>query len=787
MEREELEYQNRRRRNSKLRRIGKALFTACAAGCCVGCGLLGYVIFSAPELNMEDVAPDGYRSVVLDDQGNEILDLVGAEANRVYVTVDELPLHLQQAFVAIEDERFYEHHGIDMAGIARALVSNVKSGELTQGASTITQQLIKNNLLAEQWSTEETVWDKIQRKLQEQYLALRLDASAEKDWILENYLNTINLGGGTWGVQTASQRYFGKDAKELTLSESAVLAAVPKSPTALNPLNHPEANRQRQRLVLNKMLELGYISQQEHDDAVADDVYSRIEENQTAVEIQVFSYFEDELVRQVVSDLRTELGYTEEQSWRLVYRGGITIHSTQDTALQMICETEINRESWYTDDQQASVVMMDPYTGQVKAIVGGRGDKTGSLTFNRATGSVRQPGSTMKVVGEYAAALDSGGVTLGQVYDDAPYSYSNGTPIKNASGSYAGRLTVRHAIADSINTVALKCFQDTGMDLVWEYLDRFGFSHLTDNDRVESLALGGTHGGVTNLEMTAAYGAIAGGGTYYRPIYYTKVTDREGKVLLNCERAGTQILQTSTAALLTEAMTDVLLDGSGTQAGFAGMPLAGKSGTTSEMRDVWFVGYSPYYVCGVWGGYDDYSAQSGSSYVKKIWRAIMEQSHEGKEYVEFAGKDTLTRRSICSKCGLLAVPGFCDNTMQGDVTYEESFAPGTEPTESCTCHIAVQVCSASGMLASAYCPSYELTENIYLKQGTAGTADAAAVMPAELHDQTCSVHYNWWNWFFPVYEEPYQEPAAPQQPTAPGSEEQVRGNPLLDWFLSWQD
>ena len=793
MEREALAYEKRRKIYRKLRRVGKALFVMCAALCCVGCGVLGYIIFSAPPLSLEDVAPDGYRSVVLDDKGNEILPLVGPEANRVYVTVEEIPLHLQQAFVAIEDERFYQHHGIDLQGIVRAVVSNIKSGSLRQGASTIPQQLIKNNLLTEQWNNETTAWDKIRRKLQEQWLAIQLDASAEKDWILENYLNTINLGGGTWGVQTASRRYFGKDVRELTLSESAVLAAIPKSPGALNPLKDAKANAARRVLVLDKMLELGWISAEAYRDAMADDVYSRIAENSTAAAVEVFSYFEDELIRQVVQDLQRELGFTEEQAWRLVYRGGITIHSTQDTNMQTICETEINRDSWYSDSQQASVVVMDPYTGHVKAIVGGRGEKDGSLVFNRASDSVRQPGSTLKVVGEYAAALDSGEITLGRVYDDAPYTYSNGTPVKNASGSYAGRLTVRSAIADSVNTVALKCFQDAGMDLVWEYLDRFGFSHLTGSDKVESLALGGTHGGVTNLELTAAYGAIAGGGTYYRPTYYTKVTDREGKELLRWEGEEKRVLQPSTAALLTDAMTDVLDEGSGRLACFEGMPLAGKSGTTSEMRDVWFVGYSPYYVCGVWGGYDDYLPQSGSSYVKRIWRAVMEQGHADKEYVEFAGADSLVQCSICSKCGLLAVAGLCDQTVQGDVTYEEWFASGTEPVASCSCHAAVQICPDSGMPVSSYCPAYGTKSVAYLKSGTAGTADAAAVLPVEMRDYTCSVHYNWWNWFFPDYGadiygdggEP--ESVGPVIPEAPVQEPPRYGNPLIDWFYGLQN
>lgn len=725
------------------------LLGCCGILVCAAAVLIGYLAATAPELELKDVAPDGYRSTVLDASGAPILDLIGAESNRVYVTLDQIPQSVQDAFVAIEDERFYDHHGIDPQGILRALWQNISSGSISQGASTITQQLIKNNIFSD-WVNEETTWDKVQRKLQEQYLAVKLESRVEKSWILENYLNTINLGGGTWGVQTAANRYFGKDVKELTLSEAAVLAAIPKSPSAYNPLNYPENNAQRRMLVLQKMLELGSITQAEYEEAAADDVYARIQTESTPQPGQdIFSYFEDALIYQVIGDMQERLGCTEDDAWRLLYHGGITIFSTQDTSLQQICEEEMNDESNFDSDAQASLVLIDPYTGQVKAMVGGRGEKTASLTFNRATSSVRQPGSTMKVVAEYAAALDTGLVTLGNVYDDAPYAYSNGTPIKNASGTYAGKMTVRTAITRSINTVALQCFQQAGMDEIWAYLDAFGFAHLTEEDRVESLALGGTHGGVTNLELTAAYGAIASGGVYHEPSYYTQVLDREGKVLLTRETEKRTVVQKGTAALLTTALSGVLQDGTGQLASFGGMPLAGKSGTSDQMRDLWFVGYSPYYVCGVWGGYDDWSEQSSSAYVKKLWREVMQQAHQDLEYREFDLSVELAECRICGKCGLLAVEGLCDSTVQGDVTYTESYISGTQPTESCTCHVAVTLCASSGQVAGAYCSRSGTTVEVYLAEGTVGTADEDAVLPENLANASCSVHDNWWDWIFP--------------------------------------
>lgn len=753
-----------------LRRIRRGMLWSLVLLCGLSGCFLVYVLSAASDLDQVDVSPDGYRTTVLDDEGEVILTLMGEASNRVYVTLDEIPQNLQNAVVAIEDERFYQHSGVDAKGIVRAAYRNIASGRLSEGASTITQQLIKNNVFTD-WTQEKTALDKISRKLQEQYLALKLERRESKEWILENYLNTINLGSGTWGVQTAAMRYFGKDVSELTLSECAVLAGITKSPSGYSPLKNPEASRERQRLVLGKMLEQERISQQEYDEAIADDVYDRIARDNTPVEgAEIQSYFEDALVYQVVEDLEAALDCTEEEAWQRLYRGGLTIQSTQNSGLQKICETEINREDWYTSDAQASVVVMDPYTGQVKALVGGRGEKTGSLTLNRATSSVRQPGSTIKVVGEYAAALDRGAATLGTVYDDAPHTYSDGTSIRNASGTYGGMTTLRKGITSSINVVALKCFQEMGIDAVFSRLEQFGFAHLTETDRVEALALGGTYGGVTNLEMTAAYSAIANGGTYLEPVYYTEVLSQDGTVLLKKTPEEHTAIRASTAALLTAAMEDVMAKGTGTQAAFSGMSLAGKSGTTTDMRDLWFVGYSPYYACGVWGGYDDFSAQSSSAYVKKIWRAVMQQAHDGLPDQKFSGTKVLMACTICTKCGSLAVEDLCAETVQGDMTQKEYYVPGTEPTEDCTCHVKVSYCESSGQVAGPYCPVAEVEPRVYLTAGTEGTADAEAVAPPET-EETCQVHRNWWNWLFPENSEDFdRENGRPGQEENPENE-----------------
>ena len=711
-------------------------------------GVIAVVVIVATGPSLDDVSaePSGYLTSVLDDSGETILTLAGTEANRIYADLDQIPDDLEHAVVAIEDERFYSHHGIDIKGIGRAIVKDITSLSLSQGASTITQQLIKNNVLTS-WTEEDSVGDKVVRKVRELYMALVLEQRESKEWILENYLNTINLGGGTWGVEAASLKYFGKDVSELNLAECAVLAGITKSPTAYNPLLHPDKSRQRFELVLKKMLELGYITQAEYEEALADDVYERIEANHTEGGAEIFSYFEDELIEAVVSDL-IDAGYTEEKSWDLIYRGGLTIYSTQNSSMQAILEEVINDDDFYADeDVQASIVLMDASSGAVKAIVGGRGEKTASLVYSHATDSIRQPGSTIKILGEYAAGLDTGKFTLGSSYTDEPTTYSDGTNINNSSKNYKGYTTVRKAIASSLNTVAYDTFMEVGVDQVWSYLMDFGLDTLSSEDKVEALALGGTSGGVTNLEMTAAYNAIAAGGIYREPYYYTQILDHDGNVLLSKTAESHRVISETTAALLTSAMEDVIEYGTGTDADFSGMAIAGKSGTTNDIRDAWFVGYSPYYTCGVWGGYDNNQGQDSNKYVKKIWRAVMKKVHADLPETDFPENSSLVSVDICLKCGKKAVSGLCDNTVQGDMTYTEYYVSGTQPVETCTCHEKVTICTDSDHAAGSYCPTSSRTTKVYLKEAAEGTLDEDYVLPSK-YQTTCTTHTSYWDYWF---------------------------------------
>ena len=721
---------------------------------------VGCLIVKAPNINEVDAAPEGYLSTILDGEGNVTETLYVAESNRVYVELEYIPQDLKDAFVAIEDARFYEHKGIDPRGIARAFVKGVTNGGFSQGASTITQQLLKNNVFTN-WMEEDSFKNRLDRKVQELYLAVRLEQNYTKEWILENYLNTINLGGGTRGVQVASKYYFGKDVSELTLAESALIAGITKSPTSYNPLLNPEKSISRQKLVLDAMLSQEMITQNEYDTAIQEDVVGNLITDSSKRGSSVFSWFEDALLVQIVDDLMETYGYDEAEAWDMIYAGGLTIHSTQDVKLQKLCEAEAVKEGWYAENQQISIVMADAKTGAIVAIVGGSDKKKENLIYNRATDAIRQPGSTIKVIGEYAAALENGNITLGTVIDDAPYTYSDGTEIKNSYESFKGKTTVCDAIASSGNIAALKIFQMVGEEKVFNLLKEFGITTLTEEDMNEALSIGGTYNGVTNLELTGAYNAIANAGKYIQPYFYTKVVNRQGEVILEQENAEKQVVVETTAELLTAAMEEVMYSGTGTSANVDGLTLAGKSGTTNGKKDLWFVGFSDKYTLGIWGGHDNNEPQGDGVYVKKMWQSIMKQSHSGLTDDPLVNEDNLVEINICTKCGQRAVSGLCDVSTQGNMTQYEYFVTGTEPEGNCDCHVAVDICKKNGHESGNYCPEVETL--VYLYEGTEGTEDAEYVVPSEA-SMKCEEHTNIFDKWFDDEEESHQEESEQEEP-----------------------
>ncbi len=728
------------------------------------------LIATVPDASTIDISPSGFSTTIYDSAGAEIETLAASGANREFVELNQIPDDLQHAFVAIEDARFYDHNGIDVQGILRAVVvdiANVISGShASQGASTITQQLLKNNYFTT-WTSETSFKDRLDRKIQEQYLAIQIEKVYTKEQILENYLNTINLGQNTLGVQAASNRYFNKDVSELTLSESAVIAGITQNPSKFNPISNPDENAKRRKKVLKNMLDQGYISEKEYNSALDDDVYERIQVVNNSMTSSSTSYFVDALTDQVVKDLVEQKGYSETEAYQKLYSGGLTIYSTQDTNFQTIVEEEINNADNYatspkvsfsyrltitkadgsfenyseqtmlsyyqkanknytinfnseeeaqaaidaykaelmepgdtiseageslifTLQPQAAMTVIDQTNGHVVALVGGRGEKVASKTLNRATGITRQPGSTFKVLAAYVPALDAGGLTLASVQDDAPMTYANGTPLSNYDNHYRGYTNIRTAITNSINVVTVKTLTEIGTSLGFNYVQKLGITTLDSGDNNQSLCLGGITNGVTNLELTAAYASIANGGLYNKPVFYTQVLDRNGTVLLdNTENQPTEVMKATTAWLITNAMKDVMTSGTGTRANFSGMAVAGKSGTTTKDRDTVFCGFTPYYTASIWGGYDDNTPQSNTTYSKNIWREVMKRVNEGLPNTDFTMPSGIVQVTVCRKSGLLPLEGVCDADPRGQMSYTEYFAEGTQPTEYCDHHTMI--------------------------------------------------------------------------------------------------
>ena len=773
---------------------------------CLGIGSFRGVIAGAPHVNDVDISPLGYATFLYDDQGTQMRQLSAPTSNRLPVSLEQIPVNLQHAVVAIEDERFYEHNGIDVRGIARAAVKAITTGNFSEGASTITQQLLKNNVFTD-WTNESTQLERFTRKFQEQYLAVEIEKKYNKDVILENYLNTINLGAGSYGVQAASKKYFNKDVWDLNLSECATLAGITQNPTKFNPITNPKSNSKRRKEVLDHMLDQKYISQDEYNEALNDDVYTRIQTAQLEnpeEESTVYTYFEDEVTNQVINDLMNIKGYSKTQATNLLYSGGLKIMTTLDSNIQQILDEEYADPDNYPADTQyeldyaltvqtpsgeqvnyskemlqlyfrdqdpefdllfsspeegqqyvdqykaniladgstvvservnfapqpqSSMTVIDQHTGYVKALIGGRGEKTASLTLNRATDTTRQPGSTFKIVSTYAPALNEKGDTLATTFMDEPYEYPDGSPVNNASRTYGGETTIRKAIQNSINVVAVKCLEQVTPSLGLKYLDDFGFTtlaHGTEADKDANgniwsdanlaTALGGITNGVKNIELCAAYAAIANNGNYIKPIYYTQILDHDGNVLIENSSVSRSVIKDSTAYLLTSAMEDVVNKGTGTACQLDNMTVAGKTGTTEDYNDLWFVGYTPYYTCAVWSGYDNNEKipEDARNFHKNLWRKVMNRIHEGLDDKDFDMPASVEKASVCEETGLLP--------RSGCPTITEYFDISSLPTEYCDQHF--------------YGNSDDYDEDSYNYDEDSDTDSAADAIPTAAPDGT---------------------------------------------------
>lgn len=855
------------------------------------------ILKDVPDIDPANVNATLDQTSTIYDSNGELIEKIQAPEFRTVVDLKKMPTHLQDAFIAIEDERFEEHIGVDPKGIISSAIDNIKAGSIVRGASTITQQLVKNVYL-----TMDKKWD---RKIKEAYLAIQMDKALTKDQILEAYLNRINLGQGAYGVQEAAQTYFSKDVGDLTIAESALFAGIVKSPTRYAPYHtirpedfdstkyhevgqleilgekyfavYNEKAVERQKLVLEKMLDLGKITQSEYDEALAENIKETLKPGQKKVQ-DISSYFNDYVKTQVEDALMKRLGYTKEEAQNEIFTGGLKIYSTIDLKLQRQLEevydnfTEVlagdpsklkgpflidwkrskdgnildNRGSilyykqenlfndnfqlilekgtyefrdnslflknkklspyakhidiadYYRIDEkknlvthtvgsiilpedkfsilenkeiqinkdyldengdfyevdenenllinsryfyrstdgivqpQSATVILDYRTGKIAALVGGR-DIEGARILNRATESQRQPGSVMKPIGAYLPALDNG-YTAATPIDDVPFYVDGKLWPKNwYRDGYRGIYTLRRSVEQSVNVNSVKVVDSIGVQTVIPYFEKLGIIDKTDpendsfvtaaEDRVNNdenlsaLGLGGMTKGLTPLEVTAAFGAIANDGVYIEPIAFTRIEDKKGNVLIDNTPKENIVVSPQVSYVMKDILRTTVSNGIAGRAQVKNMVVAGKTGTTQKQADIWFVGFSPYYATGVWIGNDSpaITLSYSSSKAAELWKHIMTKVHEDLESkTSFDMPDGLVKVNVCTQSGKLPTE-LCTRDPRGSTIRTEIFVKGTEPRESCDVHVEATIDKTNGKLANEYCPEDVLETKVFIE------------------------------------------------------------------------
>ena len=667
------------------------------------------------KLTAKDFAIKNENSIVLDKDGNKIAELSGTE-NRKYISISEMAPYLPEAFISIEDERFREHMGIDIKRTLGATVkyalSKVGIGSSSYGGSTITQQLVKNTT-----QEKDRTW---QRKVKEMARAYYIEKELSKDQILELYLNLIFMGNTSYGVEVGSNYYFSKSAKDLDLAECAFLAGINNSPNSYDPFTEDEEQREknlekikrRTKIVLDKMHELGKINSEEEYKQALEKVENGLPFQKGASLANVYSYHTDAAILQIEKQIMEEKDLTREAAELYLYGGGFTIYTTQDSKIQETMNEEAKKSKYLKASKketgktaQAGMVLLDYKTGYVLGVLGGLGEKTTSRGVNRGTQAIKQTGSSMKPLAVVAPGIDSGVITGASVFDDVPYkTYKNYNYFK-------GLLTIRYAIESSQNIPMLKAIQVVGVDNSLKFLKSLGFSHLDDEkDKNIGISLGGLTNGATPLEMAAAYGTIANDGVYIEPTFYTKVVDGNGNTVFEPKQETRTVMSSAAAYVVKEILTQPVKTGTATSMAISGMSVAAKTGTTNDDFDRWMCGFTPYYAAATWYGYDKNETVSGWSLspAGQIWIGVMKPAHEGLEKRTFAQtkpSGVVTAR-VCRDSGLLVTEN-CANDPRGDRGYTEYFVQGTVPTKQCECHVKVDICKESGLLANEFCPDKE--------------------------------------------------------------------------------
>lgn len=721
------------------------------------------------------------------------LQTLHTQEDRVLVTFDQIPDAMWQAAISIEDERFMTHHGVDWKRTIGAAGNMFLHAKNTYGGSTITQQLLKN-LTGDDEGT-------IKRKVTEIFRALEFEKKYSKEEILELYLNRIYLGNGKYGVQTAAQYYFGKNVEDLTVAECACIIGITNNPSMYAPMRtdsqnhhilrdaqHVENNKNRQELILDKMEQLGYLTEEECQQAkqeklqfaetTVEDSSQDDEEGSAGVQ----SYFVDQVRRDVVNDLAEQLGVSTKLAEQKILYGGYKIYTTLDPDIQAICEDVYENDYLHVTSAmgqplRSAITIVDVTNGNVVAMVGDMGKKKGDMVWNYAT-DLRQCGSSIKPLSVYAPALDANVITMASTFDNYPVRLLNGKPWpKNSPSGYTGWTTLSTGVARSINTVAVQVVEKLGLNSSFQFMtENLGFTTLVsreenpaNNDQQSgALGLGGLYKGVTTEEMAAGYAAFANDGIYNSPRLYTRVTDANDNVILENETETRVAMKETTAYFMNTLLQGVVNGGTGSSARFSGMAIGGKTGTTSDNYDRYFVGYTPYYSAAVWCGYksNEKVVYSGNPSIT-MWKKVMSRIHANLESKSFSKPSSgLTTVSVCMDSGLLATDA-CAMDLRGSRIHQVEIAAGTAPTESCTMHVVRDYCTEGGGLAGEFCPESSVVQKSFLDYtrtdyGEGIVADdngyLLGTLEARLEAEGCPAHTT-------AAEEPAEDPT----PEEPGS------------------
>lgn len=746
----------------------KVLFFTIIAGCIIAAGVvfgvLSSIVGDTEALNIDTLKSLKLTTFIYDSEGKEIETL--SSENRIMVEYEDLPKHVVDAVISIEDERFLTHNGVDIKRTGKAIIEYVlHGGSSSFGGSTITQQLVKNLTKDDSKS-----W---QRKIREWYRAILLEQELEKSDIITGYLNVIYMGEGAYGVEAAANTLFAKNVTDVTVAEAACLAAIIQAPESYNPYNGEENKVDllaRQQVVLDKMLELGKITKEQYDEAVKQEiVFKKMDSNDT-----VTSYFVDAVIEAVIADLQEKNGVEYGVALNMIYNNGYKIYTTQDTNIQSKINSWYENSSYfgtnyYGQKQQGAMVLIDNKTGYVVGLSGGAGKKTKTLGFNRATQMVRQSGSSIKPISAYGPAFEKGVSYPGNGLDDKYLQIGSWVP-KNFTRTYMGYVSVREAIVESLNTCAIKTVMQVGTDYAYNFAKNLGISTLVDDDKnLAALALGAQTNGVKVIDMAAAYSAIARGGVYVEPQFYTKVEDSEGNVILKVESEYKRVMKETTAYLITDCMRSVVTQGYVGSSylwyrGFnRGVQIAGKTGTTDNTYDRWLCGFTPYYSIAVWTGYDE-KYTIGNQASAHTYGEIMTYVHAKLPAASFTRPSGIVTAEVCTLSGEVATEACKLDTR--NVVKNEIFASGTVPTEPCTVHITMDVCEESKNLPTEYCHEYcNLVKKAYIvrEEIPSVKTDDWDYM---LYDKTpkCSIHKE----AKPVEEPEENEGQNPTNPENPG-------------------